>query len=40
MGGEAEKTIDIDRILEDKMGAKAKFVPRFAVNWLKHTRTR
>ena len=36
MGGEAEKTIDIDRILEDKMGAKAKFVPRFAVNWLKH----
>ena len=29
-----EKTIDIDSILKGKMGAKAKFVPRFLVNWL------
>ena len=35
MGAEIEKTIDIDKILRDKMGAKAKFVPPFAVNWLK-----
>ena len=30
-----EKTIDIDRILKGKMGAKAKFVPGFVVSWLK-----
>lgn len=30
-----EKTIDIDKILRDKMGGKAKFVPKFAVSWLK-----
>ena len=35
MSIEIEKTIDIDKILRDKMGAKAKFVPSFAVNWLK-----
>ncbi len=35
MGAEIEKTIDIDKILRDKMGAKAKFVPSFAVNRLK-----
>lgn len=35
MSVEIEKTIDIDMILRDKMGAKAKFVPSFAVNWLK-----
>lgn len=35
MGAEIEKTIDIDKILRDKMGAKAKFVPSFALNWLK-----
>lgn len=35
MGAEIEKTIDIDKTLRDKMGAKAKFVPSFAVNWLK-----
>lgn len=29
-------TIDIDKILKSKMGAKAKFVPRFVVNYLKH----
>ncbi len=28
--------IDIDRILADKMGAKARRVPRFAVSYLKH----
>jgi putative hemolysin len=30
-----EKTIDIDDILKGKLGAKAKFVPTFLVNWLK-----
>ena len=30
-----EKTIDIDKILKDKMGAKYKFVPGFLVSWLK-----
>ena len=30
-----EKTIDIDKILSDKLGAKAKFVPGFLVAWLK-----
>ena len=30
-----EKTIDIDKILKGKLGAKAKFVPRFLVSWLK-----
>ena len=31
-----EKTIDIDKILRDKMGGKAKLVPGFLVAWLKH----
>ena len=35
MGQISEKTIDIDRILKDKMGAKAKWVPGFLVLWLK-----
>lgn len=30
----SEKTIDIRKILQDKMGAKAKLVPSFLVNWL------
>ena len=30
-----EKTIDIDQILKQKMGAKAKFVPGIFVSWLK-----
>ena len=30
-----EKTIDIEKILKDKMGPKAKWVPGFVVNWLK-----
>ena len=28
--------IDIDKVLQSKMGAKSKFVPRFICNWLKH----
>jgi putative hemolysin len=31
-----EKTIDIEQILKDKMGPKAKWVPSPAVKWLKH----
>ncbi len=31
----SEKTIDIDKILESKMGAKKKYVPRFLVSYLK-----
>lgn len=30
-----EKTIDIDKILKDKMGAKAKWIPGPLVSWLK-----
>ena len=30
-----QKTIDIDKILKGKMGKKARYVPGFAVNWLK-----
>ncbi|MDE7457091.1 MAG: glycerol acyltransferase [Prevotella sp.] len=30
-----EKTIDIDNILKDKMGTKAKWMPRPLVSWLK-----
>ena len=35
MGQISEKTIDIDRILKDKMGAKSKWIPNFLVSWLK-----
>ena len=31
----SEKTIDINKVLKDKMGAKDKFVPRPLVSWLK-----
>lgn len=31
-----ERTIDLDKIIHDKMGAKAKYVPAIAVRWLKH----
>lgn len=31
-----EKTIDISKILESKMGDRAKYVPPFLVSWLKH----
>ena len=30
-----EKTIDIDQILKNKLGAKSKWVPRPLVSWLK-----
>lgn len=30
-----EQTIDLDKILRDKMGSKARYVPRFVVNYLK-----
>ena len=30
-----EKTIDIDKILRSRLGSKARWVPGFAVNWLK-----
>lgn len=35
MGQITEKTIDIDQILKNKMGSKAKWVPGFLVSWLK-----
>ena len=31
-----EKTIDVDKVLRDKMGSKSKRVPTFVRNWLKH----
>lgn len=31
-----EKTIDIKRVLEGKMGDKARYVPKFVVKWLEH----
>ena len=30
-----EKTIDLDKIVRSKMGEKSKFVPGFAMSWLK-----
>ena len=30
----SKQTIDIDKILNDKMGKKAKYVPRPLVTWL------
>ena len=35
MEGNIQKTIDIDGIIKAKMGKKARWMPRFAVNWLK-----
>lgn len=35
MGESVEKTIDIEKVLQSKMGSKARFVPRFVVGWLK-----
>ena len=32
-----EKTIDLDKIIADKMGSKARFVPRLAIDWLRKT---
>lgn len=31
-----EITIDLDRIIREKMGTKARYVPSVAVRWLKH----
>ena len=31
-----KKTVDVEQVLKNKMGAKAKWVPGFAVRWLKH----
>jgi hypothetical protein len=28
--------VDIEKVLRDKAGDKAKYVPRFVVAWLKH----
>ncbi|MBQ6653362.1 MAG: glycerol acyltransferase [Prevotella sp.] len=36
MSEQVKKTIDIDKVLRDKMGTKSRYVPRFAVSWLKH----
>lgn len=33
--GEQDFRIDIDKVLRDKLGSKAKFVPGFVVKWLK-----
>ncbi len=30
-----EKTVDIEKVLRGKMGKKARWVPRFAINWLR-----
>ena len=35
MSESIEKTIDIEKILRDKMGKKARYVPRFVISWLK-----
>lgn len=35
MSEKIEKIIDLDAIVKGKMGPKAKYVPRFAMNWLK-----
>lgn len=35
MREEEQKTIDIENILQSKMGSKARLVPRFVVNWLR-----
>ena len=31
-----ERTIDLDRIIREKMGTKARYVPSVTVRWLKH----
>lgn len=31
-----ERTIDLDKIIREKMGTKARYVPSVAVRWLKH----
>lgn len=36
MSNEKFSTIDIEKVLHDKAGRKARYVPRFVVSWLKH----
>ncbi len=36
MNAVTENTIDIEKILAEKMGTKAKFVPGILIKWLKH----
>ena len=36
MSEQTEKAIDIEKVLEGKMGKRARLVPRFVVAWLKH----
>lgn len=31
----AQKTIDVEKVLRSKMGGKARYVPRFLINWLR-----
>ena len=31
-----QKTIDIENILKSKLGSKARYVPLFAMNWLRN----
>ena len=35
MAEEQDLIVDIDKIIRDKAGSKSRYVPRFAVNWLK-----
>ncbi len=37
MPDKATTLIDLDRIVRDRAGNKAKFIPKFLVNWLKRT---
>lgn len=37
MTGEEQFSIDVDQLVHDKMGSKAKFVPRPLLSWLKKT---
>lgn len=37
MNAEEQLSIDIDKIVRDKMGSKARLVPRFVLSWLKKT---
>ena len=37
MSAERSKLIDIDRIVREKAGSKARYVPQFLINWLRKT---
>ncbi|MBR4937085.1 MAG: glycerol acyltransferase, partial [Bacteroidaceae bacterium] len=36
MNNDKISNIDIEKVLRSKAGAKARYVPRFAVRWLEH----